>query len=47
MGPEGCLGGLPTPLVVCAGGMHSTLLLLSALQKWQPVFLEFFVTYGP
>ena len=32
----GGLGGLPTPLVVLsAGGMHSTLLLLPALQKWQ------------
>ena len=33
-------GGVPTPLVVvCAGGMRNTLLLLWALQKWQLGFL--------
>lgn len=31
-GPEGWLSGLPAPwVVVCAGGMHSTLLLFLAL----------------
>ena len=35
-GRRGGLGGLPTPLVVLrAGGMRRTLLLLPALQKWQ------------
>lgn len=42
LGRRGCLGGLLTPYVVlCAGGMSSTLnlfnplLLLQAVQKWQ------------
>ena len=35
MGQRGDSGGL------CAGGMHSTLLLLLALQKWLLVFLVF------
>ena len=40
VGRRGGLGVLPIPLVVlCAGGMGSTLLLLRALQKWQLGFL--------
>ena len=36
------LGGLPAPLAVLrAGGMHSALLLLQALQKWQFVLFFF------
>ena len=47
LGPEGGSGGLPTPLVVlCAGGLRSTLLLLPALQMWQLGFgfSDFFVS---
>ena len=37
-GRRGGLGGLPAPLVVlCAGIMRSSLLLLLAPQKWQLV----------
>ena len=42
IGPEGGSGILPILLVVlCAGNMHSTLLLLLALKKWQLGFWSF------
>ena len=46
VGIRGGLGGLPDHLVVLgAGSMCSTLLLLLALQKWQLVILGFNVSY--
>ena len=42
MDPKGGLGGLPTPLVVLfAGILPRTLLLLPASQKWQLGFWSF------
>lgn len=44
LGWRGGLGGLPLPLVVlCAGIMHSILLLLPELQKWQLGFWPFYI----
>ena len=42
----GGLGGLATPLVVLyTEFMHSTLLYLSALQKWQCGFRSFYILF--
>ena len=45
MGQRGGLGVLPTPSVVlCAGGMRSTLLLLPAFQRQQLGFWSLFIS---
>lgn len=45
---KGGLGGLPAPLVVlCAGIMHGTLLLLMAPRKWHLAFLHLIVHNCP
>ena len=46
VGPQGWLRGSAYLVVVCAGGVGRTLLLLSALQKWQMGF-EFFGIFLP
>lgn len=45
-GPEGGLGGLPThQVVLCVGGIHSTLLLFWVLRSGSWVFAFFCISY--